>query len=89
MHCVPDRYQDSNRYRAVKGIADATVPGPPHGLRQRESLGIVFDLQAGVALPDVIGALSRGKMTISLRVQGDDSSNTLYINESTLSLKPL
>ncbi len=40
------------------------------GIRPNESLGIVFDLQAGITLADIISALDKGILNISLKLQG-------------------
>jgi hypothetical protein len=40
------------------------------GIMPNESLGIVFDLQAGVTLADIVSALGKGRLNISLKLQG-------------------
>lgn len=87
---VPELYDDSGNFRVVNSIPK----GPEaevmlDGIHRNESLGIVFDLQAGVTLADVISALSSGKLTISIKLHGSVQEDTaLLINESTLYLKP-
>lgn len=38
------------------------------GIQANESLGVVFDLQAGVTLADVLAALSKGRLSISIKL---------------------
>ncbi|HYQ71756.1 MAG TPA: hypothetical protein VET88_07495, partial [Gammaproteobacteria bacterium] len=63
--------------------------GIPDGIQQNESLGIVFDLQAGVTLADIISALSNGILNVSLKLL-DVAQGTggVLINDSTLGLSP-
>lgn len=57
------------------------------GIKSNESLGIVFDLQCGITMADIIAALSKGSLNIGIKVHGGmpDVSMT-FINESRLSL---
>jgi len=58
------------------------------GIQPNESLGIIFDLQAGITLADVISALSQGKLNISMKLLGDTrGAGGLLINESRLGLR--
>jgi hypothetical protein len=67
---------------------DTTAPDAlQDGIKPNESLGIIFDLQAGITLLDVLGALSREKLNISLKLL-DDAPGTagILINEPNLGL---
>jgi hypothetical protein len=51
--------------------ADASTPGPiARGINPGESLGIVFDLQSGGMLQDVLDELNDGTLRIGIHVQG-------------------
>jgi hypothetical protein len=57
------------------------------GIKPNESLGIIFDLQAGITLVDVLGALSREKLNISLKLlDAVPGSAGILINEPNLGL---
>jgi hypothetical protein len=57
------------------------------GIKPNESLGIIFDLQAGITLVDVIGALSSEKLNISLKLLDDGPGTAgILINEPSLGL---
>jgi hypothetical protein len=59
------------------------------GIKPNESLGIVFDLQAGVTLADIVSALSKGRLNISLKLPGTgQASGGLMINDTRLGLSP-
>jgi hypothetical protein len=59
------------------------------GIQPNESLGIVFDLQAGVTLADIVSALSKGRLNISLKLPGTgQASGGLMINDTRLGLSP-
>jgi hypothetical protein len=85
---APDLYHDSSNYQAARRGADdaATLED---GIKPNESLGIIFDLQAGITLADVISALSQGKLNISVKLLGNTrSGGGLLINDSRLGLSP-
>jgi hypothetical protein len=50
--------------------ADSDTPVQPEGVNPGESLGIVFDLQDGQTLSDVIAQLNDGTLRIGIHVQG-------------------
>jgi len=87
---APDPYSDSSRHPMLHG--DPEPAGPDNladGIRGDESLGIVFDLQAGVTLADVVNALRKGRLSISIKVQGEPACNSgIFINDTELHLKP-
>ena len=59
------------------------------GIKPNESLGIIFDLQAGITLADVISALSKGNLNISVKLQGNAmGGGGLLVNKSSLGLSP-
>ncbi len=85
---VPDPYHDSSNYQAAKCSTD-DPDTLQNGIQPNESLGIIFDLQAGITLADVIGALSMGKLNISVKLLGDAHGvGGLLINESRLGFGP-
>lgn len=51
-------------------LADSDPPVQPNGVNPLEALGIVFDLQAGGTLQDVIADLADGTLRIGIHVQG-------------------
>lgn len=50
-------------------LADSDPPVAPNGVNPGEMLGIVFDLQAGLAFSDVIDDLASGALRIGIHVQ--------------------
>lgn len=80
---APDPYHDSSSYRVARrrpGNGDSMQDG----IKPNESLGIVFDLQAGITLADIVSALSRGILNISLKLLGvPPGSAAILINDST------
>jgi len=59
------------------------------GIKPNESLGIVFDLQAGVTLADIVSALSKGTLNISLKLLGASQGPAgILVNDSRLGLSP-
>ena len=59
------------------------------GIKPNESLGIVFDLQAGVTLADIVSALSKGMLNISLELPGVvQGSGGILVNDTRLGLSP-
>jgi hypothetical protein len=59
------------------------------GIKQNESLGIVFDLQAGVTLADILSALNKGILNISLKLLGATrGAGGMLINDSRLGITP-
>jgi hypothetical protein len=84
---APDPYHDSSNYQATKRSTD-DPEALQDGIKPNESLGIIFDLQAGTTLADVIGALCTGKLNISVKLQGDTrGAGGLLINESRMGLR--
>jgi hypothetical protein len=60
-----------------------------YGIKQNESLGIVFDLQAGVTLADILTALNKGILNISLKLLGvTQGAAGILINDSRLGISP-
>jgi hypothetical protein len=51
-------------------LADSDPPAQPNGVNPGESLGVVFDLQAGKTFNDVLIDLSTGALRIGIHVQG-------------------
>jgi hypothetical protein len=85
---APEPYHDSSNYQAAKRSTD-DPEALQDGIKPNESLGIIFDLQAGITLADVIGALNKGHLNISMRLVGDArGAGGLLINESRLGLGP-
>lgn len=66
---------------SVGFLADSDPPPQPNGVNPLESLGVVFDLQAGGTLQDVIAELTDGTLRIGIRGQGfaDDGSES-FVN---------
>jgi hypothetical protein len=59
------------------------------GIKPNESLGIVFDLQTGVTLADIVNALSKGMLNISLKLPGmAQDSGGILVNDTRLGLSP-
>lgn len=87
-HVAPEPYHNSSTYQVARQDVDES-DGIPDGIQQNESLGIVFDLQAGVTLADIISALSNGILNVSLKLL-DVAQGTggVLINDSTLGLSP-
>ena len=85
---APDQYHDSSTYR-VGSFSRNDPDVMPDGIRPNESLCIVFDLQAGVTLAEIISKLSMGILNISLKLLGatPDAAGIL-VNDSRLSLSP-
>jgi len=81
-------YHDSGTCRIVKGYPN-DADAMQDGIKSNESLGIVFDLQSGITLADVIAALSKGEFNISIKLQGGMyGARVIFINESRLSFSP-
>ena len=51
-------------------LADSDSPPPHNGVNPLESLGIVFDLQAGGTIADVLSELADETLRIGIHVQG-------------------
>jgi hypothetical protein len=67
----------------------AAPDGQQDGIKPNESLGIIFDLQAGITLVDIIAALSRETMNISVKLSGDAPGIAeILINEPSPGLSP-
>ena len=85
---APEPYHNSSTYQVARQNTDDN-DGMPDGIQPNESLGIVFDLQAGVTLADIIGALSNGILNVSLKLLGvAQGTGGVLINDSTLGLSP-
>lgn len=87
---ITDTYHDSTLFEFVRRIPVGTDSSAVHaGINYNETLGIVFDLQAGVALPDILNALGNTTLNIGIKVRGDlPSDSRTLINEHTLNLTP-
>lgn len=84
----PGPYHDSSNDRFVNRDTVAR-DALQDGIRPNESLGIIFDLQAGITLVDIISALSREKLNISLKLMGATPGTAgILINEPSLGLSP-
>lgn len=85
---VPEPYHDSNTYQVTNGLQHE--PGAMQGgIKPNESLGIVFDLQAGVTLADIVSRLSKGMLNISLKLLGASHGDAgILVNDSRLALSP-
>lgn len=85
---APELYHDSSAYQVARH-EQADTATMADGIKPSESLGIVFDLKAGVTLADIIAALSGGILNISLKLQGvAQGSGGVLINDSALCLSP-
>lgn len=85
---APDLYHDSRTYQVARRHPD-DVAGMQDGIMPDESLGIVFDLQAGVTLADIVSALSKGILNISLKLLGAvEGPAGILVNDSRLGLSP-
>lgn len=79
----PGPYHDSSSDRFTRYGAAAT-DSLQDAIKPKESLGIIFDLQAGVTFFDVISALSMEKLNISLKLVDDaQGSAGILINDSS------
>jgi len=59
------------------------------GIKPNESLGVVFDLQSGVTLADIVNALSKGTLNIRLKLPGAvQGADGILINDTRLCLSP-
>jgi hypothetical protein len=82
-HYPTGPYHDSGNAR----LANHDTAALQDGIKPNESLGIIFDLQAGITLVDVITALSREKLNINLKLLGDAPGTAgILINEPSLGL---
>ena len=82
----PGAYHDSSNDQFTRYDSLAT-DDLQDAIRPEESLGIVFDLQAGITFFDVISALSMEKLNISLKLVDDaHGSAGILINHSSLGL---
>jgi hypothetical protein len=85
---APDPYHDSSTYQVARRHPEG-VSGMQDGIKQDESLGIVFDLQAGVTLADIVSALSKGILNIGLKLLGAvEGPAGILVNDSRLGLSP-
>jgi hypothetical protein len=89
-HYVPEPYHDSTSFQFIKSGLIAVDPDTTHcGINRDESLGIVFNLQAGVTLADIICALGNKELNIGIKVRGDQpDACSILINEPTLNASP-
>jgi hypothetical protein len=87
---APRPYHDSTTFQAVRSrIAAADPEAIYDGICRNESLGIVFDLQAGISFADIINALSGGKLNIGIKLQNAEAGGSiLCINTPQLALSP-
>jgi hypothetical protein len=87
---VPRPYHDSTTFQAVRDCPNKAGGETAHdGICRGESLGVVFELQAGITFADIIAALSRGKLNISIVVLDTlDGNSTLFINDPHMTLRP-
>lgn len=82
---VPQPYHDSTTFQVVWGYPSGA--DNDDGINRDESLGIVFDLQAGVTFADIICALTRGKFNIGIKVEESvQGASSVFINEPDLAL---
>ncbi|MEZ4332680.1 MAG: PEP-CTERM sorting domain-containing protein [Myxococcota bacterium] len=51
-------------------LADSDPPAQPNGVNPYETLGVVFNLQAGGTFADVLSELTTGELRIGIHVQG-------------------
>lgn len=71
-------------------LADADNPAPTWGVSPGESLGIIFDLQAGKAFADTIAALGDGSLRIGLHVINFASGGSeSFVNNPTETIPPV
>jgi hypothetical protein len=70
-------------FSATAGFSsDADPPVQPDGVNPGESLGILFDLQAGSDFSEVIAQLSSGALRIGIHVQGFESEGSeSFVND--------
>jgi len=62
-------YNISGNFQLVRNLLGGTAMDyVMDGIQANESLGVVFDLQAGVTLADVLAALSKGRLSISIKL---------------------
>jgi hypothetical protein len=89
-HYVPEPYHDSTSFQLTRsGEYGADTDARFCGINRDESLGIVFDLQAGVTLEDIISALGKKELNIGIKVQGDQPGAChILISEPTLNTSP-
>jgi len=85
---APEPYHDSSSYQAARH-PPAGADSVQDGIKPNESLGIVFDLQPGITLADVVSALSKGMLNISLKLLGVARGPAgILVNDSRLGLSP-
>jgi hypothetical protein len=69
--------------------ADSESPTQPSGVNPGESVGILFNLQAGKTFADVINDLNSGALRIGIHVQGFASGGSeSFINSSVIDPDP-
>lgn len=85
---VPRPYHDSTTFQVACGYPNGTDSDASHdGINRDESLGIIFDLQAGVTFADIICALNRGRFNIGIKVEESvHGASSIFINEPDLAL---
>ena len=85
---VPALYHESCTRQAADCNPEDT-DSMQDGIKPNESLGIVFDLQTGVTLADIVSALSKGMLNISLKLPGiAQDSGGILVNDTRLGLSP-
>lgn len=85
---MPGFYDQSSAIHVNRGMfTDTDQDARPHGYGQHESLAIIFDLQAGIGLADIICALCDGSLCITIKAQRTETGDSkIFINESILTL---
>ena len=85
---VPGPYHEFSNDRFAN-CATVAADARDDGIKPNESLGIIFDLQAGITILDVVSALTTEKLNISLKLVGDARIPAgILINDSSLGLSP-
>jgi hypothetical protein len=73
---MPIPFEATSRF-----LADSNAPVQPSGVNPGESLGILFDLQGGKGLDDVLSQLASGELRIGIHVQGfADGKSESFVN---------
>lgn len=84
--CLPDALHDSNTYQCTRRLPAGSNTGSAcDGIGFGETLGIVFDLQAGVTMCDIVNALHNETFNIGIKVQDDlPGDGRILINDPGL-----
>jgi hypothetical protein len=82
---TPDHLPGYGTPLNVYSSADSESPVQPNGVNPPDEwLKIVFTLQSGVDLPEIIDALDTGKLVVGLHVQGFDSDGSeSFVNKTS------